>query len=98
MVPLLAYGAYSIGDRWYQNFILTRQEESIRVEVMRLREENLRLQRELTRPQRRRHREGGPRAAWPDPPRRHGHSARRAAGRCAGTARPQPAEAAADRA
>jgi cell division protein FtsB len=47
VVPLLAYGAYSIGDRWYQNFILTRQEEAIRAEVMALREENLRLQREL---------------------------------------------------
>ena len=41
------YGAYSIGDRWYQNYMLTRQEEAIRVEVMQLREENLRLQREL---------------------------------------------------
>ncbi len=47
VVPLLAYGAYSIGDRWYQNFILTRQEEAIRAEVLALREENLRLQREL---------------------------------------------------
>ena len=47
VVPLLAYGAYSIGDRWYQNYILTRQEEAIRAEVMALREENLRLQREL---------------------------------------------------
>ena len=47
VVPLLVYGAYSIGDRWYQNFILTRQEEAIRAEVMALREENLRLQREL---------------------------------------------------
>jgi cell division protein FtsL len=48
VVPLLVYGAYSIGDRWYQNYILTRQEESIRAEVMQLREENLRLQKELT--------------------------------------------------
>jgi cell division protein FtsB len=47
VVPLLMYGAYSIGDRWYQNYLLTQQEESIRVEVIRLREENLRLQREL---------------------------------------------------
>ena len=47
VVPLLVYGAYSIGDRWYQNYILTRQEESIRTEVMQLREENLRLQHEL---------------------------------------------------
>src|SRR3954451_3591639 len=47
IVPLLVYGAYSIGDRWYQNFMLTRQEETIRTEVMQLREENLRLQREL---------------------------------------------------
>jgi cell division protein FtsB len=47
VVPLLVYGAYSIGDRWYQNYLLTEQEEAIRVEVNRLREENLRLQREL---------------------------------------------------
>lgn len=47
VVPLLVYGAYSIGDRWYQNYILTRQEESIRAEVMQLREENLRLQKQL---------------------------------------------------
>lgn len=47
VVPLLVYGAYSIGDRWYQNFILTRQEEAIRADVLQLREENLRLQREL---------------------------------------------------
>jgi cell division protein FtsB len=47
MVPLFVYGAYSIGDRWYQNYILTRQEEAIRAQVLQLREENLRLQREL---------------------------------------------------
>ena len=47
VLPLLAYGAYSIGDRWYQNYLLTQQENEIRVEVQRLREENLRLQREL---------------------------------------------------
>jgi cell division protein FtsB len=47
VVPLLVYGAYSIGDRWYQNYLLTQQEEAIRVEVVKLREENLRLQREL---------------------------------------------------
>lgn len=47
VVPLLVYGAYSIGDRWYQNYLLTQQEEAIRAEVIRLREENLRLQREL---------------------------------------------------
>jgi cell division protein FtsB len=47
MVPLLVYGAYSIGDRWYQNYLLTRQEEAIRAQVLQLREENLRLQREL---------------------------------------------------
>jgi cell division protein FtsB len=49
VVPLLVYGAYSIGDRWYQNYLLTQQEEAIRVEVGQLREENLRLQRELVR-------------------------------------------------
>lgn len=47
VVPLLVYGAYSIGDRWYQNYLLTQQEEAIRVEVAKLREENLRLQKEL---------------------------------------------------
>ena len=47
VVPLLVYGAYSIGDRWYQNYLLTQQEDEIRIEVQRLREENLRLQREL---------------------------------------------------
>lgn len=47
VVPLLVYGAYSIGDRWYQNYILTQQEEAIRAEVMRLREENIHLQRVL---------------------------------------------------
>jgi cell division protein FtsB len=47
VVPLLVYGAYSIGDRWYQNFLLTQQEDEIRLEVSRLREENLRLQRDL---------------------------------------------------
>jgi cell division protein FtsB len=49
VVPLLVYGAYSIGDRWYQNYLLTQQEEAIRAEVTRLREENLRLQRELVK-------------------------------------------------
>jgi cell division protein FtsL len=49
MVPLLVYGVYSIGDRWYQNYLLNQQEEAIRAEVVRLREENLRLQRELNR-------------------------------------------------
>ena len=47
VVPLLVYGAYSIGDRWYQNYLLTQQEEAIRAEVILLREENVRLQREL---------------------------------------------------
>ena len=47
VLPLLVYGAYSIGDRWYQNYLLTQQEQAIRVEVTRLREENLRLQRAL---------------------------------------------------
>lgn len=45
--PLFVYGAYSIGDRWYQNFVLTQQEEAIRADVARLRQENVRLQQEL---------------------------------------------------
>jgi cell division protein FtsB len=47
LLPLLVYGAYSIGDRWYQNYVLTHQEELIRADVARLRDENLRLQRQL---------------------------------------------------
>ena len=47
LLPLVVYGAYSIGDRWYQNYVLTHQEEVIRADVMRLRQENIRLQREL---------------------------------------------------
>ncbi|MGE3910120.1 MAG: hypothetical protein AB7K36_12250, partial [Chloroflexota bacterium] len=47
LLPLVAYGAYSIGDRWYQNYVLTHQEEAIRADVMRLRDQNLRLQKEL---------------------------------------------------
>ena len=51
VVPLLVYGAYSIGDRWYQNYALTHQEEVIRADVMRLRQENMRLQRKLNEAQ-----------------------------------------------
>jgi cell division protein DivIC len=48
LLPLVVYGAYSIGDRWYQNYVLLHQEELIRTDVERLRRENMRLQRELT--------------------------------------------------
>jgi cell division protein FtsB len=44
VVPLFVYSAYSIGDRWYQGYVLSQQEAAIRADVMRLREENLRLQ------------------------------------------------------
>ena len=47
LLPLVVYGAYSIGDRWYQNYVLIHQEELIRADVMRLREENVRLQKQL---------------------------------------------------
>ncbi|MCC7371728.1 MAG: septum formation initiator family protein [Chloroflexi bacterium] len=47
LLPVVVYGFYSIGDRWYQNYVLTHQEEMIRADVRRLREENLRLQKEL---------------------------------------------------
>jgi cell division protein DivIC len=47
VIPLFVYSAYSIGDRWYQGYVLTQQEEAIRADVLRLREENLRLQRAL---------------------------------------------------
>ncbi len=48
VVPLFVYSAYSIGDRWYQGYVLTQQEIAIQADVIRLREENLRLQRVLT--------------------------------------------------
>lgn len=47
LLPLVVYGAYSIGDRWYQNYVLVHQEELIRADVMRMRSDNVRLQREL---------------------------------------------------
>ena len=47
LLPLVVYGAYSIGDRWYQNYVLVHQEEMIRQDVLRMRSENIRLQREL---------------------------------------------------
>lgn len=47
LLPVVVYGFYSIGDRWYQNYVLTHQEEMIRADVLRLRDENLRLQKEL---------------------------------------------------
>ena len=47
VVPLLVYGAYSIGDRWYQNYLLSQEEAALRADVLRLRDENVRLQGDL---------------------------------------------------
>lgn len=47
VVPVLVYGLYSIGDRWYQNYLLAQQEAALRADIQRLREQNLQLQREL---------------------------------------------------
>ena len=47
VLPALAYGIYSVGDRWYQNYVLGQEESALRADVQRLRETNLRLQAEL---------------------------------------------------
>jgi cell division protein DivIC len=48
LLPVLAYAAYSIGDRWYHSYTLAQEEEALRSEIARLRLDNLRLQSELT--------------------------------------------------
>ena len=47
ILPAIAYGGYSVGDRWYQNYVLGQEEAAMRADVQRLRETNARLQREL---------------------------------------------------
>ncbi len=47
VLPLLGYAGYSVGDRWYQGYQLSREEAALRADILRLREENLRLQAEL---------------------------------------------------
>jgi cell division protein DivIC len=48
LLPVLAYAAYSIGDRWYHSYTLALEEEGLRSEIAQLRRDNLRLQSELT--------------------------------------------------
>lgn len=47
VLPLLGYAGYSVADRWYQGYQLSREEAALRTDITRLREENLRLQAEL---------------------------------------------------
>jgi cell division protein FtsB len=47
ILPALAYGGYTVGDRWYQNYVLAQEEAALRADVQRLRETNVRLQRDL---------------------------------------------------
>lgn len=47
ILPALAYGGYTVGDRWYQNYVLNQEEVALRADVQRLRETNARLQRDL---------------------------------------------------
>jgi cell division protein FtsB len=47
ILPALAYAGYSVGDRWYQNYLLGQEEAALRSDVLRLRDENIRLQKEL---------------------------------------------------
>lgn len=48
ILPALAYASYSVGDRWYQNYLLNQEEAALRADVARLRDENIRLQKELS--------------------------------------------------
>ena len=47
VLPLLGYAGYSVADRWYQGYQLSREEAALRADILRLREENLKLQAEL---------------------------------------------------
>jgi cell division protein FtsB len=47
VLPLLGYAGYSVADRWYQGYQLSREEAALRTDILRLREENLKLQAEL---------------------------------------------------
>ena len=48
LLPALAFAGHAVVDRWYQGYLLTEEEAKIKREVAALREENLRLQSELT--------------------------------------------------
>lgn len=47
LLPVVAYAAFSIGDRWYQSHVLGREEALLRREIAELRLQNLRLQEDL---------------------------------------------------
>ncbi len=47
VLPLMGYAGYSVADRWYQGYQLSKEEAALRADILRLREENLRLQAEL---------------------------------------------------
>ena len=47
VLPLLGYAGYSVADRWYQGYQLSQEEAALRADILRLREENLKLQAEL---------------------------------------------------
>ena len=47
VLPLLGYAGYTVADRWYQGYQLTREEMALRADIARLREHNLALQAEL---------------------------------------------------
>jgi hypothetical protein len=47
VLPLLGYAGYSVADRWYQGYQLSREEADLRTDIARLREDNLKLQAEL---------------------------------------------------
>ncbi len=47
LLPTLAYGGYSVADRWYQSSLLALEEEALRQEIAELRLRNLQLQTDL---------------------------------------------------
>ena len=47
VLPLTGFAGYSVADRWYQGYQLAQEEAALRSDIVRLREENVRLQAEL---------------------------------------------------
>ena len=47
VLPVMGYASYSVADRWYQGYQLSREEAELRNDITRLREANIRLQGEL---------------------------------------------------
>ena len=47
VLPLMGYAGYTVADRWYQGYQLSQEEAALRTDIIRLREENLKLQAEL---------------------------------------------------